>query len=325
MIVMNKVLGIGNALVDIMTQLENDNFLKEYNLPKGSMQLVDESFVRDITRASEKFERSLASGGSAANTIHGLARLGVETGFIGKVGEDEMGNFFFDDMKNSAINPQLLKSKTTSGRAVALVSKDSERTFATFLGAAVELSPEDLKEEHFKGYKYLHVEGYLVQNHDLLRKASELAKKFDIKLSLDLASFNVVEDNLDFLKQYVIDYVDIIFANEEEAKSFTGKEPKEALNELAKLSEIAVVKIGKEGSMIKSGDKEYKVSPIKSNPIDTTGAGDAYAAGFLYGLVMNLPLDRCGEIGSLLAGKVIEVIGAKMNDKQWKEIYDLVK
>lgn len=322
---MDKVLGIGNALVDIMTQLENDSFLDEYKLPKGSMQLVDEPFVKDITKASEKFERSLASGGSAANTIHGLAKLGVDTGFIGKVGEDEMGAFFFEDMKNSAIHPQLLKSKTTSGRAVALVSKDSERTFATFLGAAVELSPEDLLEEHFKGYKYLHVEGYLVQNHDLLTKASELAKKYNLRLSLDLASYNVVEDNLEFLKKYVKDFVDIIFANEEEAKSFTGKEPEEALNELANLCEIAVVKIGKDGSMVKRGDEVYKIDPIRVTPIDTTGAGDAYAAGFLYGMVKGLPLDQCGKIGSILAGKVIEGIGAKMNEEQWKEIYDLVK
>ncbi len=322
---MEKVLGIGNALVDIMTKLDNDNFLKDFNLPKGSMQLVEQDFAKKVEAASDKFEKHQSSGGSAANTIHGLARLGLESGFIGKVGEDELGDFFHNDMEKSKIKPFLLRTKTDSGRAVALISPDSERTFATFLGAAIELSPDDLKSEFFQEYKYLHIEGYLVQNHKLLKRASELAKENGLMISLDLASYNVVEDNLDFLKSYVRDYVDIIFANEEEAKAFTGKEPEEALDELASQCEIAVVKVGKEGSYIKSGDKKYKVDPIKANPVDTTGAGDAYAAGFLYGLVKGFSLDKSGQIGSLLAGKVIEVVGAKMDETKWKEIYDLVK
>jgi len=321
---MDKVLGIGNALVDIMTKLDNDEFLKEFNLPKGSMQLVDQDFVKKISSASDKFEKHQSSGGSAANTIHGLARMGVNSGFIGKVGQDDMGNFFYDDMKKSNIDPKLLKSETDSGRAVALISPDSERTFATFLGAAIDLVPEDLSSKLFDGYKYLHVEGYLVQNHDLLLKASKLAKDNGLKISLDMASYNVVEDNLEFLTSYIKDYVDIIFANEEESKAFTGKEPEESLHELAKHCEIAVVKIGKEGSLIKAGDKQYKVDPIQSNPVDTTGAGDAYAAGFLYGLVNDYSLSKCGQIGSILAGKVIEVVGAKMDDGKWQEIFDLV-
>ncbi|MFO7745617.1 MAG: adenosine kinase, partial [Psychroflexus sp.] len=239
---MDKVLGIGNALVDIMTKLDNDEFLKEFNLPKGSMQLVDQDFIKKISKATEKFEKHQSSGGSASNTIHGLARLGVDSGFIGKVGEDELGDFFYEDMKKSNIDPKLLKSTTDSGRAVALISPDSERTFATFLGAAIDLVPEDLTNKLFEGYKYLHIEGYLVQNHDLLLKASKLAKENGLKISLDLASYNVVEDNLEFLKSYINDFVDIIFANEEESKAFTGKEPKESLDELAKNCEIAVVK-----------------------------------------------------------------------------------
>lgn len=322
---MDKVLGIGNALVDIMTRLENDRFLDEFKLPKGSMQLVDQDFVRKITAASEKFDRHQSSGGSAANTIHGLARLGVESGFIGKVGQDELGDFFFKDMKESHIDPKLMKSNTDSGRAVALISPDSERTFATFLGAAIDLLPEDLHKELFDGYKYLHVEGYLVQNHDLLTRASQLARENNMKISLDLASYNVVEDNLEFLKTYIKDYVDIIFANEEEAKAFTGLEPVDALHELAKHADIAVVKIGKEGSMIKKGDAVHTVKPIQASPVDTTGAGDAYAAGFLYGLVNDYSLDKCGQIGSILAGKVIEVVGAKMDESKWNEIFDLVK
>ncbi|MFP3859421.1 MAG: adenosine kinase [Bacteroidales bacterium] len=322
---MTKVLGIGNALVDIMTKLPDDKFLEEYNLPKGSMQLVDQDFIKKISAASEKFEKIQSSGGSASNTIHGVARLGLGAGFIGKVGEDELGDFFYNDMKSSNIDPKLLRTQTDSGRAVALISPDSERTFATFLGAAVELSPDELKSEFFQDFDYLHVEGYLVQNHDLLEKASKLAKDNGLKICLDLASYNVVEDNIDFLKSFINDYVDIIFANEEEAKSFTGKEPEDALEILSKQCEIAIVKVGKDGSIIKKGNEKHVIKPIQANPVDTTGAGDAYAAGFLYGLAKEYNLDKCGEIGSILAGKVIEVVGAKMDEKKWQEIYDLVK
>lgn len=321
---MEKILGIGNALVDIMTKIEDDAFLSKFELPKGSMQLVDQDFVKTITAASKQFEKHQASGGSAANTIHGLARLGIETGFIGKVGEDELGNFFYDDLKKSKIKPHLLKSNVASGRAIALVSKDSERTFATSLGAAIELDAADLLEDMFAGYKYLHIEGYLVQNHQLITKAAELAKAHGLKISLDLASFNVVEDNLEFLQSFTKNYIDIIFANEEEAKAFTGKAPEEALKDLAKQCEIAVVKIGDQGSLIMQNDKIIKVEPIKAAPVDTTGAGDAYAAGFLYGLVRNYDLARCGHIGSVLSGKVIETIGAKMTDEMWTDIAESI-
>ncbi|MFW6100019.1 MAG: adenosine kinase [Bacteroidota bacterium] len=321
---MDKVLGIGNALVDIMTKLNNDDLLEKFNLPKGSMQLIDRDFAEKLTEATNDLEKFQSSGGSAANTIHGLAGLGVPTGFIGTVGEDELGDLFYEDMKNNNIEPKLFRSKTITGRSIALVSPDSERTMATLLGAAVELSPDHLNESIFKGYDYLHIEGYLILNHELLKKAFELAKKAGMKVSLDLASYNVVEDNLEFLKNFVKDYVDVLFANEEEAKAFTGKEPEEALGELSGLCEIAVVKVGKEGSFIKRGSEKARIDPIEATPIDTTGAGDAYAGGFLYGLIKGYPMDKCGYIGAVLAGKVIEGMGAKMDDEKWKEVYEMI-
>jgi len=322
---MDKVLGIGNALVDIMTRLEDDTLLEQYKLPKGSMQLVDQDFSKKLTGATKDLNRQQASGGSAANTIHGLARLGVPTGFVGKVGRDELGNFFQEDMKQAGIAPHLLKSQTDSGRAIALVSPDSERTFATFLGAAVELSPEDLTPQLFEGYQYLHLEGYLIQNHELMKRAFELAREKGLQVSLDLASFNVVEANLDFLSTFVSEYVNILFANEEEAQAFTGKEPETALDELANLCKTAIVKVGKDGSFIKRGAEKHRIKPISAKPVDTTGAGDAFAAGFLYGLTHGKELDQCGNIGSVLAGKVIEVVGAKMDASKWKEIDQLIR
>ncbi len=322
---MTKILGMGNALVDIMTKLDHDEILDKFSLPKGSMQLVDIDKSDKLLSESKHLEKQLTSGGSAANTIHGLAKLGIETAFMGKVGKDEFGEFFHTDLKNSKINPVLFFSKSHSGRVVALISKDSERTFATHLGAAIELSADDLKSELFNGYNYFHIEGFLVQNHELLHKSVQLAKDNNLMVSLDLASYNVVEDNLEFLKTILIKYVDIVFANEDEARAFTGKEPEEALEILSELCEIAIVKTGSNGSLIKKGNEKHKIDVIKVESFDTTGAGDLYASGFLFGLSKNYPLKKCGKIGTILAGKVIEILGAKMDDKKWEEAKAMIE
>lgn len=319
------ILGIGNALTDIMTQLDIESTLTIFNLPKGSMQLVDQDTANKIDKETKSFKKSLASGGSAANTIRGLAKLNIKTGFLGKVGNDEFGSFYHDDMKAAGVEPILLKGAADSGRAVVLVTPDGERTFAVFLGAAVEMTAADLKAEMFEGYQYFHIEGYLVQNHKLILQAAKMAKAKGLKISIDLASYNVVEGNLDFLIGLVSEYADIVFANEEEAKAFTGKEPEEALHDIASKCEIAIVKIGKNGSLIKKGDKVFKVGVIDANPVDTTGAGDLYAAGFFYGLVNNLSLEKCGKIGAILSGNVIEVVGATMNEDRWDKIRNMVK
>jgi sugar/nucleoside kinase (ribokinase family) len=220
-------------------------------------------------------------------------------------------------MESHHIEPILFTSQTDTGRAISLISLDSERTFATYLGAAVELAPDRITEELFRGYSIFHMEGYLVQSQDLVRKAFQLAKQEKLLISLDMASFNVVEENLDFLKEMALQYVDIIFANEEEARSFTGKPPEEALIDLSGMCEIAIVKTGRTGSLIKRGNEVYKIGIVEVESVDTTGAGDLYATGFLYGLVKGCSLKRCGEIGALLSAKVIEVIGARMEDTQW--------
>jgi len=317
---MKKILGIGNALVDIMTRLDDDSFLHQIGLPKGSMQLVDETFSLKLQSEIHKFERSISAGGSAANTINGLANLGIETGFIGVVGKDDMGQYFAQDMLKNKIKTHLTQSESKSGVAVALVSPDSERTFATFLGAAMELNDTHLDENVFKQYDIIHIEGYLVQNYALIKAIMQKAKACGLTVSLDLASYNVVEAHLNFIKELVNNYVDIVFANEDEAKAFTGKDPHEALHIFSESCSIAVVKIGEKGSLIKNNEHVHAIGIIPANCIDTTGAGDLYAAGFLFGYVNNLPLDKCGDIGALLAGKVIEVIGSKINPDTWLEI-----
>lgn len=322
---MAKILGIGNALVDLLIETENDEILAELNLPKGSMQLVDNDTKALIAEKSNKLSKSMASGGSAANTIHGIARLGTETAFIGTVGKDETGKFFSDDLEKSNIKPLLIYSESPSGLASTLISTDGERTFGTFLGAAIELDADKLNKDHFKDYDILHIEGYLVQNHKLVEQALKLAKVNGMKVSIDLASYNVVEDNLEFLKEMIEKYVDIVFANEEEAKAFTGLEPEEALEEISSLVDIAIVKVGKEGSFIKSGDEKFKIGVIDTTVVDTTGAGDLYAAGFLHGIVNNKGFEYSGKLGALLAGTVIQDLGAKISDEKWKSIHSEIE
>lgn len=317
---MKKVIGLGNALVDVLVRIHDDSILQQFDLPKGSMQLVDKEKSQKIIEALSHLKYDVASGGSAANTINGLANLGVPTGYIGKIHNDRFGEIFRKDMTQNGIEAFLLSGAQDTGIATTLISPDSQRTFGTFLGAAVELTPADLRAEFFNRYDILHVEGYLVFNHDLIEAAMKLAKSMGLKISIDLASYNVVEANLDFLKYLIEEYVDITFANEEESFAFTGKPPEHALDELSGLCEIAVVKVGARGSLVKADNERISVAAIPSTPIDTTGAGDLYAAGFLYGLSNGYDYAICGRLGSLLAGKVIEVIGTKMDDTRWSRI-----
>jgi sugar/nucleoside kinase (ribokinase family) len=214
----------------------------------------------------------------------------------------------------------LYRSANASGLASAMISPDGERTFGTYLGAAVELSASDLKPEHFSGYHLLHVEGYLVQNHDLLENILIQARRAGLQVALDLASYNVVEANLSFLKEMISAYVDIVFANEEEAKAFTGNEPVQALHQLGDLASVVVVKTGRNGSMVKTDGKVWEIAAKPVQVIDTTGAGDLYASGFLYGLINEMGIDKAGKLGTLLAGHVIQHIGAKIPDETWKTI-----
>ena len=318
-----KILGLGNALVDIVIQLESDDQLKALELPKGSMQLVDLDRAQRILDYFKNSPKTLASGGSVANTLNGIANLGGHASFVGCVGADEYGDFFKTDMLENGIKPALFTGTVGTGTAITLMSPDSERTFATYLGSAIELSANHLSPKIFEGYDYFHIEGYLVQNYDLIRTAILLAKQAGCRVSLDLASYNVVEENLPFLTELLENYVDILFANEEEARAFCGKPAEEALGYFAKHTEYAVVKIGKKGSLIQHNNHiEHIDTPSNIKAIDTNGAGDAYAAGFLYGLMVGLDLKSCGILGARLAGEVVQVVGPKLSKNEWQRIHN---
>ena len=327
---MKSILGIGNALTDILAVLPDDTLLKTFHLPLGSMQHVDRETGDMIWNQLKSLDIHYVAGGSAANTIACTAVFGMPSGFIGKIGDDELGLLFKSDQEQYGVNTLLLKSPNPSGRSMVFVSGgNAERTFAVYLGAALDFVPEDLKPEYFQGYDYFHIEGYLVQNQALIRRAVEMAREAGCIISLDMASYNVVESNEAFLHDIVDKYVDIVFANETESKAFTKlADPRDALLEISRHCRIAVVKVGKDGSWVRSGDEEHFIAPWPANPLDATGAGDTYAAGFLYAHALGMPLKVCGEVGSIIAAKVVEVIGTKIDIPRWrdakKEIRELI-
>ncbi|MBN1597224.1 MAG: adenosine kinase [Bacteroidales bacterium] len=322
---MKRVLGIGHALVDLLIQMEDDKLLKELGLPRGSMTLINEKEAEQIFHMVKSQNVPKASGGSAANTIHGLASLGSPVGYIGKVQNDELGKFFENDLKQAGIDAKLYRGNAGTGHANTFISPDSERTFATYLGAAVEMKADEISSEEFAPYHIVHIEGYLIYNTGLIEKAIRLAKANNMLVSLDLASFNVVEENLEFLQSIIPESIDIVFANEEEAKAYTGKEPKEALELIAGQCKYAIVKTGKEGSYIKHNNEVTKIEIIETTALDTTGAGDAYAAGFLHGLNLDLPMQKCGDLGALLAGTVIARYGARIYPEDLASVLERAK
>ncbi len=311
--------------MDIVTSLEDETLLERFNLPKGSMTLIDRQTSNYMNKETLALKKTLASGGSAANTIHGLSNLGMETSFIGKIGQDDLGTFFMEDMKKAGINPILYKSLNDTGRVIAFVSPDSERTMATYLGASVELSPGDLMIGDFTGFHYVYIEGYLINNPDLVKQAMKIAKENGIKICIDLASYNIVEQYREVLLKDVLSQADIIFANEDEARVLTGAEPLHALEIISGMCDIAVVKTGAEGSLIKKGDEQVNVPALMVDSIDTTGAGDIYASGFLYGQAKGLSLEKSASIGTLLASEVIQIMGPKLEKTHWEELKEKIR
>ena len=312
---MKSILGIGNALTDILAVFPDDSMLKEYHLPPGSMQHVDLETGDRIWSKLKEFGVKYVPGGSAANTITCTSIFGMPSCFIGKIGNDELGHLYKSTLEQFGVKTILLEGTKGSGRAMCFITgANAERTFADYMGATLELVPEDLKEEYFEGYDYFHIEGYLVQNQDLIRKAVQMAK-----ISIDMASYNVVESNEAFFHNLVEKYIDIVFANESEARAFTKLGPREALDALASQCEIAVVKVGKDGSMLKQGDEYHYIKAWPAATIDATGAGDTYAAGFLYAHSLGMPLKVCGEVGSIIAAKVVEVVGTKIDVPRWRD------
>jgi sugar/nucleoside kinase (ribokinase family) len=319
-----SVLGTGNALVDILSVAKDEHLLEKYSLPKGSMQLIDEQRADEVYQDLKKIGAATVTGGSAANTIAGIAQLGLTTGFLGKVGNDELGDFYNDDIEKWGVKSLLIRDDKGTGRAMVIITPDSERTFAVYLGAAIEMRAKDVVPSLFDGYDCCHVEGYLLQDYDLIETIMKTAHDRGKIVSIDLASYNVVEENVDFLRKMIANYANIVFANAEEARAFTGEEPEKALTTIARLCDITAVKIGAQGSLVAQGENIYHIAADSVKPVDLTGAGDLYASGFLYGLSMGKDLETSAKIGTVCASEIIQVVGTKLSPDSWTNLHNTI-
>lgn len=319
--VMDKIIGIGNALVDVLVRLESERTLKEMSLPKGGMVLIDDAQQTELSRRIQALQPAMSTGGSAGNAMLALAMLGAQPGFIGRVADDDMGRFFRQNCLECGIEARLLTAEGHSGVANTFITPDAERTFATYLGVAGGLGANDITPDLFRGYQLLHIEGYLVQDNLLIEAVCRVAKEMGLKTSIDLASYNVVSENLPMLRNLVAKYIDIVFANEEESAAFTeGKSPEEALLDIASMADVAVVKLGKRGAMAMCGGEKVQVPGRSQQVVDTTAAGDFFAGGFLYAYTHGATLDRCLEMGTLLASNIIQVVGTRLPEEKWEDI-----
>lgn len=319
------IAGIGSALVDILIK-EDDGFVEGCGAVKGGMTYVDSDLIDRLMKEAGS-KPDVVPGGSACNTIMGVGKIGGSARFVGKLGKDDLGNLFENRLKQSNVEPVLFHSESPTGRVLSIITPDAQRSMLTYLGASSETGPGDVTEKCFENAAIVHVEGYLLFNRELILAALEAAKKAGALVSLDLASFTVVEASRDLLDLILEKYVDIILANEDEAKALTDYEDEEkAVRALSEKSRIAVVKIGERGSFISQDGEVIKVEPFgNGGVIDTTGAGDLWASGFLFGLVNGWPLEKCGDFGSICGYEVCRVIGTDIPDEVWTKIGKLPK
>ncbi len=313
------IVAVGNALVDVLSQV-SDEFIKnqseQYGMEKGAMTLIDDA--RALELYGQMDDGMETSGGSAANTMAGFASFGGKGGFIGKVADDALGKTFQNDIRSLGIqfDTQPLVMGAPTGRCLILVTPDAERTMNTFLGASVELGDDDVDAELIAQAKVTYLEGYLYDRDQAKRafvKAAEAAHNYGHRVSLTLSDpFCVDRHRHDFLG-LVENHVDILFANEEEIKSlYMQQDFEDAKSAVREKCEIAVLTRGAQGAVVLADGKEFEIpaAPVVQ-VIDTTGAGDQFAAGFLYGFTEGLSIEQCGQLGALAAGEVISHIGPR--------------
>ena len=310
-----NVTGIGNAIVDILANVEDD-FLQEHNLRKGMTRLVDELEVKRLHTCIDAVKE--VSGGSAANTIAGLASLGNSVAFMGKVRDDPPGESFEKGLKALGVN--YCTKKAVSGQptacCVVLTTPDAQRTMNTCLGISGYLGPEDIDETIISQSEIIYLEGYLWDSDEAkkaFKKAVRIAGGAGGRVALSLSdSFCVRRHRVEFL-DLVKNHINILFANEEEIKSlFETSTPEKAISRCREMKNICAITRSEKGSVVVFKDRIYMISPQRNiNVVDTTGAGDLYAAGFLHGLIKGMDLESCGKIGSIIAAEVISHFGAR--------------
>ncbi|KXU34509.1 ribokinase [Cephaloticoccus primus] len=303
----------------------DDAFLREHLTgEKGGMVLVDDADIAALVGRLAPAPVAAVPGGAAANTAVAAAKLGLRTSFLGKVGSDATAAQYLAHFREHGGDTSRLKhAPLPNARCLSLVTPDGQRTMRTHLGAAMTLAPEEVSPEDFAGVRHAHIEGYLLFNPALADKVVQSARAAGCTLSIDLASFEVVAAARDWIFAQLEQGVDILFANEDEARTlFQRDEPYENYaRALARFGGIAAVKIGAEGAWLARGDALHRIAPIPvAQVVDTTGAGDAWAGGFLYAHLRGAPLSDAGALGSLLGSQSVQHLGAAIPAAYWPQL-----
>jgi len=310
------VFGMGNPLVDILVHVEEE-FLIANKLSKGIMHLIDAERRRRLLELLKDRIVQLEAGGSCPNTMEALGMLGIKTALTGKIGEDEYGLAFEELIQKRNVTSFLRKETVPTGTSIILITPDKERTMNTYLGACREFKKEDLPRQIIENSRFFYFTGYMWDTENqkaAVTEAVSIAKKKSVRIIFDAADpFAVKRYREDFL-QLIKNDADVVLANAQESELLTGESITKAARILGEHVEIAVVKNGAKHTHIYSGGKHITVSSFKADVMDTTGAGDNFSAGFIYGLIKNYPLHICGKIASFIASKTIEKIGAQVPD-----------
>lgn len=317
------LIGIGSPIMDVLAHV-TDSFLQE-NVPgaKGGMVLVDDADIAGLL-AKIGSKVAITPGGSAANTTLGATRLGLKTTFLGKLGSDQTAQAYQTNFTAAGGDGSRFKrAALPNGRCLSLVTPDSQRTMRTHLGAAMTLSPDEVTPADFQNIRHAHIEGYLMFNPALAQKVVTTARAAGCTISLDLASFEVVGIARDWILGQLKEGVHIVFANEDEIRALFQKESSydAYARQLAGYGGIAAVKMGKDGAWIARGNELHRIEPVKAERVvDTTGAGDAWAAGFLYGHLRGQSLANAGALGSLLGSETVQHLGPSIPDTHWPRL-----
>lgn len=320
------VYGIGNALVDIEFSVP-DIFLEENGIEKGFMTLVDEQRQKAIIHYFEGIGGGkVACGGSAANTVVGLSRLGGKAFYSCKVADDEYGHLYMNDMHEAGVetNIQTIMKDGITGKCLVMVSGDAERTMNTFLGISEKFNELDIDTEALGASEYLYIEGYLVTSDSAraaAKKAYQAAKAKGTKIALTFSDPAMVKFFKDGLKEMIGDGVDLLFCNKEEGQLWTGCESVDDIAE--KLKESAknfCLTLGSEGALVYNGAECIKIAPHAVKAVDTTGAGDLFAGGFLYGITNGMSYEDAGNLASRASSKVVSRFGPRLNIEEYKSL-----
>jgi sugar/nucleoside kinase (ribokinase family) len=311
-----NVYGVGNALVDIQARVD-DETLDELRFAKGVMTLVDEETQGRVLGRLRKSPITRCAGGSAANTIMGVADFGGRAAYAGKVAGDELGHFFLDDMRKVGVAIEVPPAEAGhTGTCVILITGDAERTMLTHLGVSATLGPDDVDEDAIAASEYVYIEGYLFAAEDnkaAALKAIDLAKKNGVKVALTVSDPFLIRLFRDEFWRLIEGPVDLLFCNLEEARSLTGREdPVECARHIHRHAADVALTLGADGSLLMFADELVPIEGAPAEAIDTTGAGDMYAAGLLYGLTNGLTRRQAGHLASHAAARVVSQLGARL-------------